>query len=324
MGTEITVASSETGTGIVTQDAIAERLADYARLADGALSPNTLRAVRADTEVFAAWCGETGHPSLPASPETVAAFIDAMGESRKPATVKRYVASIAHLHRAAGLDDPTKANPVKLALKRLCRRHDTRQDQAAPLGELAVERVLATTKDSLIDQRDLALLLVARDMLARRSEVVAIMVADVTPSKGGSATVLVRRSKTDATGEGAVLWLSPRAAAALRLWIDGAGITDGLVFRAVLKGGKVGGAMEPGEVARVFKKLAKRAGIDPATISGHSARVGMAQDLVGHGAELAAVMQAGRWKSPTMPARYAERLSAGRGAVAQFYAGKRG
>ena len=69
--------------------------------------------------------------------------------------------------------------------------------------------------------------------------------------------------------------------------------------------------------------LAKRVGIDTRLISGHSARVGMAQDLVAHGAEMAAVMQAGRWKSPTMPARYAERLSAGRGAVAQYY-GRRG
>ena len=47
----------------------------------------------------------------------------------------------------------------------------------------------------------------------------------------------------------------------------------------------------------------------------------MAQDLVAGGADLAAVMQAGRWKSPTMPARYAERLLAKRGAVASHYAG---
>jgi integrase len=247
-----------------------------------------------------------------------------MSESRKPATVRRYVASLAHLHRAAGLDDPTKASAVKLALKRPGRQHGARQVQAAPLGELAVERVLATIGDSLIDQRDLALLLVARDMLARRSEVVALQAADVQFGDDGTATVLVRRSMTDATGEGAVLWLSPRTVMALRAWLAAAGITEGLVFRAVLKGGRVGGAIEPGEVVRVFKKLAERAGIDPASISGHSARVGMAQDLVGHGAELAAVMQAGRWKSPTMPARYAERQSAGRGAVAQFYAGKRG
>ena len=37
------------------------------------------------------------------------------------------------------------------------------------------------------------------------------------------------------------------------------------------------------------------------------------------GADLPEVMQAGRWKSPTMPARYAERLLAGRGAVARYY-----
>jgi hypothetical protein len=49
----------------------------------------------------------------------------------------------------------------------------------------------------------------------------------------------------------------------------------------------------------------------------------MAQDLVEKGAELPAIMQAGRWKSPTMPARYAENAEAGRGAVAQFYEKRR-
>ena len=39
----------------------------------------------------------------------------------------------------------------------------------------------------------------------------------------------------------------------------------------------------------------------------------MAQDLAAEGAELPAIMQAGRWKSPEMPARYAERMIAGWG-----------
>ena len=316
MGTELTV---ETGTEV----AIAERLTDYARQADGAFAPNTARAVKADTAVFSAWCAEYGLVTLPAASETVAVFIDAMAEIKKPATVRRYIASIAHLHRAAGLADPTKANPVKLAMKRLGRQHSTRQDQAAPLGEMTVERVLATTGDAMIDRRDLAMLLVARDMLARRSEVVALQVEDVQFADDGSATVLVRRSKTDATGEGAVLWLSPRATAALKRWLVAASIAEGTLFRSVGKGGVVGGALDAGDVARRFKVMAERAGIDAAAISGHSARVGMAQDLVAHGAELPEVMQAGRWKSPTMPARYSERLSAGRGAVAQYY-GKRG
>jgi hypothetical protein len=66
------------------------------------------------------------------------------------------------------------------------------------------------------------------------------------------------------------------------------------------------------------------AGANPKGISGHSCRVGMAQDLVDDGAELPAVMQAGRWKSPTMPARYAENAEAKCGAVAQFYEKRRG
>ena len=45
----------------------------------------------------------------------------------------------------------------------------------------------------------------------------------------------------------------------------------------------------------------------------------MAQDLVRSGVELPALMTAGRWKSSTMPARYTERQSADRGAVARYY-----
>ncbi len=316
MTTEIAISTETTAV-------IADKLADYARQAEGAFSENTARAIKADTAIFAAWCASQGHSSLPASGDAVAAFIDAMAEQKKPATVRRYVASIGHLHRAADLADPTKSNTVKLALKRLGRQHSSRQQQAAPFGEMAVERVLATTGDSLIDRRDLALLMVSRDMLARRSEVVALQVGDVQFDDDGSATVLVQRSKTDTAGEGSVLWLSPRTTAALKAWLDGAQIATGALFRSVGKGGTVGGALDAGDVARRFKVLAERAGIDASTISGHSARVGMCQDLVAHGAELAAVMQAGRWKSPTMPARYAERLSAGRGAVARYY-GRRG
>ena len=44
----------------------------------------------------------------------------------------------------------------------------------------------------------------------------------------------------------------------------------------------------------------------------------MTRDLTASGAELPAIMQAGRWNSPAMPARYAERAIAGRGAVGRF------
>ena len=50
----------------------------------------------------------------------------------------------------------------------------------------------------------------------------------------------------------------------------------------------------------------------------------MAQDLAKTGAELPALMTAGRWKSSKMPARYTERQAADRGAVARYCQKRKG
>lgn len=54
--------------------------------------------------------------------------------------------------------------------------------------------------------------------------------------------------------------------------------------------------------------------------TGHSPRVGMAQDLTAANIGLPAVIQAGAWKSSRMPTRYAAKQAAALGAVAQYYA----
>jgi hypothetical protein len=133
------------------------------------------------------------------------------------------------------------------------------------------------------------------------AEAVARDIADIVPSADGSATALIHRSKTDQEGGGATLWLSPRAAAHLRRWTALAGITEGAIFRRLSKAGRPGGRLVPSAVPPILKGLAAIAGLDPAAFSGHSARVGMTQDLTASGAELPAIMQAGRWKSPAMP-----------------------
>ena len=224
------------------------------------------------------------------------------------------------LHRGAGLDDPTRNDEVRLALRAFARVRGTRPRQAAALGELEVAAILETMQSSDVrDLRDRALLLVARDLLSRRSELIALDVDDVTREPDGSATVLIWHSKTDPFGDGTVCWLSPRALAALDDWLATAGIVSGALFRSVGKAGRVGGRLSDRDVARRFKVLAGKAGLDATRISGHSTRVGMTQDLVRAGAELPVIMQAGRWRTAAMPARYAERLLAGRGGVAQYY-----
>lgn len=299
--------------------ALAERLASYARHAAGAYSPNTVRAVQADLRVWQRWCAEIGAASLPAVPDEVAAFVDAISGKKAPATVRRYLASLAFLHRAAMLDDPTRDQAVRLAVRRMARARGTRQRQAAPLGERHVQRIMGSTPgERLIELRDRTLLLMASDLLARASEIVALDMQDIERAPDGSGTALIRRSKTDQEGRGSVGYLSPDAIHALETWCRRSGLVIGPVFRSVSRHDRVGGRLHPDMVARIFRKLAIRARLDPTDVSGHSCRVGTAQDLVAIGLDLPAVMQAGRWKTAAMPARYAEKLLPGRGAVAKL------
>jgi hypothetical protein len=138
---------------------IVGRLKAYANAARDALADQTCRALASDSRIWSAWCAERNASVLPAEPTAVVAFVDAQAEIKSPATVRRYIATIAHMHRAAALADPTKAEIVRLAIKRLVRAKGVRQRQAAPLGELAAERILATQPKTLAGIRNVALML---------------------------------------------------------------------------------------------------------------------------------------------------------------------
>ncbi len=297
----------------------------YAYKARGAFAPNTERAIRADTTLFADWCGERGLCSFPAAVDTVTGYVDAMAEVKAPATIRRYVASIAHQHRAGKVDpNPARDGEVGLALKRMHRREDgpgRAQTQAAPLTRKLVDKMLDVPGATLRHLRNRAILAVAYDTLARRSELVALTMADLAVADDGSGTLTIRRSKVDQEGAGSTRYVALDSMQYVRTWIEAAGIVDGPIFRAVNKGGVVGGALTPGEVARTFKTMAAAAGVlakGIAAISGHSCRVGAAQDMVRHGIEMPHVMQAGGWRTMEMVARYAQHLEARRGGSAKL------
>ena len=300
---------------------LAERFGHFVGGAGGAFSRNTERAVRSDLAIFARWCAKRGLRDLPARPETVGAFVDAMAELRAPATVRRYVASVVAAHRAVGLEKTLKSPPVRLALKRMHRRKGRRQEQAHGLTWPLRQRLMAAAGDRLIDARNRALLAVAYDTMLRRAELVSLQVPDLLEEVGGDATLLVRRSKTDREGMGEIVWVGWDSLRLVRAWLDRGGIEGGALFRSVGKGGRVGDALPPGQVSRIFKSMARAAGLPGAVVdglSGHSTRVGAAQDMVAAGIELPAILQAGRWKSTAMVSRYGQRLLAQRGAAAQL------
>jgi len=302
----------------VSDSTLARRLASYQRKASGALSENTMKALRADSGVFTSWCAGENLEPVPANPETVAGFIDAHSD-RAPATLRRYVSSIAHLHSAAGVTDPTKAVTVTLAIKRHSRANGTRQKQAQAVNRPHVDRMIAAQGDTPGGLRNRALIAVAYDTLCRRSELVALNMEDLTRTDDGSGTIALRKSKTDQEGAGQVRYLAPDTMEHLDAWLGEAGITEGPIFRSVRKGGAIGEALSDRAVSRILKVMAQAAGldIDP---SGHSVRVGCSQDMIAAGFSLPEVMQAAGWKSPAMPARYSEHLLAKRGASAKLAA----
>ena len=98
-------------------------------------------------------------------------------------------------------------------------------------------------------------------------------------------------------------------------------IDGGRLFRSVRNDGTVGEKLDPSQVPRIYKRMARQAAM-PAdvveTLAGHSTRVGAVQDMIACGIELPAILQSGRWKTTRMVHRYGERLLARRSGAAQL------
>ena len=156
--------------------------------------------------------------------------------------------------------------------------------------------------------------------MLRRSELISLQVSDLMFDHNGSATLFLRSAKTDPEGSGNILFLARDTADMVRDWLEGSGISRGPLFRAVRKNGIPGGGLDPSQIPRIYKSMAVQAGFKgfAGGLSGHSTRVGAAQDMIASGIGLAAILQAGRWKSAVMVSRYGERLLASRGAAAQL------
>jgi integrase len=296
-------------------------LLEWQALAEGAYSPNTLRAQKADGAIFQAFCESRGEPYLPADPMTIGAFItDRVKAGKKPATVKRYIATVARVHIAAGLLNPCSSEAVRLGLKRMGRETSARQDQAHPLGWKEIKEFIEGAGESLRADRERAMLCVAYETLARRGELVALQVKDIDFQPNGTGQALIRRGKTDAEGQGRVAYLSRETVKWLRVWLERSKITEGAVFRRLIGQNQVGGALNPGSIAPIFKRVAQWIGMPErfvGRVSGHSTRVGATQDLAALDIDLAAITQAGGWKSTRMPLQYAEKINAARSAMAR-------
>jgi integrase len=147
--------------------------------------------------------------------------------------------------------------------------------------------------------RDRALLLIHFWGAFRRSEVVALNFEDVKWSSEG-VVLHLKRSKTDQEGVGrdvAIQFAEENrlcAPTALRRWMDLASIEgEGApVFRPIDRYDVVGGTrLTDWSVNLTIKKYAKRAGLDPSKVSGHSMRSGFVTEAATQGVSLDSIMK---------------------------------
>ena len=285
---------------------------------EGAYAPATIRAFKADFNTFIAYCGEHQTTPLPAHPATVSSYIDQLNSGKfTSAYIRRILVSISTIHKLNRLEDPTKDCDVQLAMHRMHRKLGRSSKQVAGINKDTMNKMLQSTDNTLRGIRDKALLLVAYDTLCRRGEIVNLLAEDikVAQSKCGfnnQISIKLRKSKTDQNGQGKWLHLSEQASLALQEWLTSADIYEGLIFRGIDRGNKVSKKLGCGQIARIYKQLAKKANLDEASIkgiSGHSMRVGAAQDLLREGVSLANIMNRGRWSKTDTVMRYVEQMA---------------
>jgi site-specific recombinase XerD len=276
---------------------------------DGAYAASTLRAYRADTQVFVDWCEAKHHVPFPATPATLAEFVDTQSTYCSSATIRRRLAAIRKLHRLMGYHNPAEDEAVLIAIRRAFRKNPSRPRQALGLNDGLKSQVLAACPKTLTGMRDKALIATGYDTLCRRSELVALRVEDICEHPGGGAEVLVRRSKNDPYGNGRTAFLSEETLKLLKAWLTKAEIRQGPIFRSIRGTTISKQELYPDSVNRILKHAAKAAGVPEQTIkklSGHSMRIGAAQDMITDGMSLLPIMRAGGWRTVSVVARYTE------------------
>lgn len=273
----------------------------------GAYSDSTLRGYHADLSVFEAWCLPNGYDVVPATPAQVAAFIAAQSPNASVSTLKRRLAAIRKIHRLLRAPCPVDDEEVAIALRRAMRGKVRRPKQARGLTAALRDQLLAACPDTLIGLRDRAMIAVGYDTLCRRSELVNIAVADLVRLPNGGGKILVRRAKNDPFGDGRWAFLSAKAVAHLDRWLEASGVEEGYVFRRLINATVHRISIDSLTVNRRIKAAAIRAGLGESVwrdLTGHSMRVGAAQDLMCAGRDILVIMTAGGWTSMNVVGRY--------------------
>ena len=274
----------------------------------GAYAPNTLRSYYADARTFVDWCGKRNIKPFPINSETLCSYIESLQVNSAYSSIRRRISSLRRLNKLLGFEDQTQTEQVYLAIRRMKRSKCLEQKQAVGINHDILVKMIAAQPNTLAGTRNRALLSIGYDFLARRSELVAIRSDDLKFTPDGALKGMIRKSKTDQYGKGRLVFGSERSAKLVRKWLRLKPKEIEPVFCAINHGRCEDRAICDRNLNDIIKrsviKVKRCERPSDLEVSGHSLRVGAAQDLLIKGYDLAAIMRAGGWSDPSTVSRY--------------------
>jgi integrase len=286
----------ETNLSVVpAQAGIEELIAQAKAFAEAAKAPATRNAYASDLSDYADFCARIGQPAFATSGEVLSLYITNLAkQGRKTTTIDRRLAAIATEYHAQGYrETPVKTFIVQEVLRGIKHTIGTAVERKDALLVDDIARIAEACPERLIGLRDRALTLFGFALAGRRATLAAVRVSDLVLTSEG-IVVTIRRDKTDQEQSGRQVPVAfgsrPELCPirALAIWLKAANISAGPVFRAVDRHGNVSAhALEPGSIARIIKKAARRSGMSEAEVrkvGGHSLRAGAATSAAISGA----------------------------------------
>ena len=259
---------------------------------------NTLRAYQSDFKDFSAFCSKNGFSSIPTQPKIIALYITHLSKSSKFSTLKRRIASISVIHKLKGHYLDTKHPIIMENLHGIKRTLGSRQKAKKPILINDLKLIIKVIDKEKI--RDKALILIGFAGGFRRSELVNIYNEDVEFVNEG-VKILVKKSKTDQSGEGIVKAIP---------YFDNQEFCPVITLKDYIKykfaSKKEGRIFEISDksVALIIKKYAEKVGLDSTRYAGHSLRSGFATTAAEFGAEERNIMAMTGHKTTQMVRRY--------------------
>ena len=267
------------------------------------------RAIYEDNfRFFQIWALEQELPYLPASKQSIELYIlHLRDKNHKMATIELRISAIKAMHKAFVRPFPQITHFSEI-MRGLRRDIGVKQRQARPITLELLSRGLS--KDTTVmAHRDRALLLMGFAGAFRRSELVNLCVKDIEFRDEGML-INIAKSKTDQMGIGRQVpihfslsdFICP--VKNVKQWLQKTGIQEGLLFRNVNKGDKIGSSLTGRSVNRIVKKCVQNAGENSSLYSGHSLRSGYATEAARRGANSYQIMMVTGHRSDSMVRRY--------------------